>query len=72
MYLKFKVRVDITRPGVQQCQAQGLVFCLCGGWWPMGFYCHPSLNWTFGFRTALVLGFGLGLGGLDFGLGLDN
>ena len=32
----------------------------------------PSPNWTFGFWTALVLGFGLGLGGRDFGLGLDN
>ena len=30
------------------------------------------IEWTFGFWTALVLGFGLGLGGLDFGLGLDN
>ena len=36
------------------------------------FSVSPSPNWTFGFWTALVLGFGLGLGGLDFGLGLDN
>ena len=38
----------------------------------------PSPNWTFGFRTALALKqqlgltLGLGIGGLDFGLGLDN
>ena len=39
-------------------------------WWPMGFLCKapPSPNWTFGILTA----FGLGLGELNLGLGLDN
>ena len=45
-------------------------------WWWVGGLCDfgvsPSMNWTFGFWTALVLGLGLGVGGLDFGLGLDN
>ena len=36
------------------------------------FSVSPSPNWTFGFWTALVLGFGVGLGGLDVGLELDN
>ena len=35
---------------------------------PCDFSVIPSPNWTFIFRTAL----GLGLGGLDLGLGLDN
>ncbi len=46
-----------------------------GGWWGGGlcdFSVSPSPNWTLGFWTALVFGLGLGLGGLDFGLGLDN
>ena len=44
-------------------------------WWddgPCDFSVSPSPNWTFGFWTALVFGLGLGLGGLEFGLGLDN
>ena len=30
--------------------------------------CHPSPNWTLELGTSL----GLGLGGLDLGIGLDN
>ena len=37
---------------------------------PCDYSVTPSPNWTFGFLTDLVLG--LGLGGLDLGLGLDN
>ena len=29
--------------------------------WPLRLLCHPSPNWTFGFRTY----FGFGLGGLN-------
>ena len=39
-----------------------------GGGGLCDFSVTPSPNWTFGFLTTL----GFGLGGLDFGLGLDN
>ena len=35
---------------------------------PCDFSVTPSHNWIFGFGTSLEVG----LGGLDFGLGLDN
>ena len=66
-----------TKPGT----LVNLLVCLAQLWVPYyirfldgGGPCVLSVstspNWTFGFLTAFVLG--LGLGGLDFGLGLDN
>ena len=43
---------------------------LVGGTYDFGVI--PSLNWIIEFGTALGLRFGLGIGGLDLGLGLDN
>ena len=39
---------------------------------PCDFGVIPSPNCTFGFGTAIDLGLGFGLGGLEFRLGLDN
>ena len=37
-----------------------------GGWWPLGFYCHPSPNWTW---LLIFDWFGFGFGSRMTGLG---
>ena len=45
---------------------------LCGGVVAYGILVSPQSQLDFWIFTDLVLGLGLGLGGLDFGLGLDK